>query len=96
MCYLETRPVEFYISLSPHKLAFLLQPEFFMSTVLLSETCLSCGQTDDGMPLVALRYAGGQTWICPQCLPILIHHQDQLTEKLGRSKGTSTPPHKKG
>jgi hypothetical protein len=32
--------------------------------------------------LIALQYVGGRLWICPQCLPVLIHHADQLADKL--------------
>jgi hypothetical protein len=44
--------------------------------------CLSCDRTDKDIPLLAVKYAGHDAWICPQCLPVLIHHSDQLADKL--------------
>jgi hypothetical protein len=51
---------------------------------LLDETChcLSCSRSEEQTPLIALQYAGGRLWICPQCLPVLIHHADQMADKL--------------
>jgi hypothetical protein len=47
-----------------------------------SRACLSCGRTEEEIPLVALRYTSREAHICPQCLPVLIHHTDRLTEQL--------------
>lgn len=47
-----------------------------------SSACLSCGKTDKELPLVLLRYSSREIQICPQCLPILIHHPDRLAETL--------------
>jgi hypothetical protein len=44
--------------------------------------CFNCGKDEKEIPLIQLTYSGSTTWICPQCLPVLIHHIDQLTEKL--------------
>ena len=44
--------------------------------------CLNCGRSETDIPLVALRHAGQQAWICSQCLPVLIHHPQQLIGKL--------------
>lgn len=44
--------------------------------------CLNCGRSDLQVPLVSLRYAGHPTWICPQCLPLLIHQPGRLADKL--------------
>jgi hypothetical protein len=44
--------------------------------------CLSCGRIDEEIPLVALRYRARVAHICPQCLPVLIHHAEQLVEPL--------------
>jgi hypothetical protein len=32
--------------------------------------------------LLQLQYAGKATWICPQCLPTLIHAPARLADKL--------------
>ena len=45
--------------------------------------CLNCDRSDAEVPLVSLRYTGQSIWICPQCLPSLIHHPERLTGKLG-------------
>ncbi len=44
--------------------------------------CLNCERTENQIPLVSLRYAGGQAWICSQCLPTLIHKPQNLAGKL--------------
>ncbi len=40
--------------------------------------CLVCKKTDQEVPLLALTFNGNTYWICPQHLPILIHHPEQL------------------
>lgn len=45
--------------------------------------CFNCRRPETTIPLVSLRYAGDQAWICSQCLPILIHQPEQLANKLG-------------
>lgn len=52
--------------------------------------CLSCGRSEVDFPVLVLRLAHGETYICPQCLPALIHHPDRLTEKL-ISEGMKAP-----
>lgn len=44
--------------------------------------CLYCNKTNEEVPLIPLIYQAGQTWICPQHLPILIHKPGQLAGKL--------------
>lgn len=44
--------------------------------------CLNCERTEADFPVVVLRLQGREAYICPQCLPALIHHPDRLTEKL--------------
>lgn len=36
-------------------------------------TCMLCGNEEAKIPLVMLRYQGGEAFICPRCLPRLIH-----------------------
>ena len=45
-------------------------------------SCLNCNRTEAVIPLVSLRYAGSQAWICSQCLPTLIHQPERLAGKL--------------
>ena len=46
------------------------------------ETCFSCGMTESDVPLIQLKFEGRQIHICPQCLPVLIHHPEKLEGKL--------------
>ncbi len=55
--------------------------------------CLNCNRPETVIPLVNMRYAGKQSWICSQCLPVLIHHPHQLAGKLaGMDKVEPVPP----
>jgi hypothetical protein len=45
-------------------------------------TCLNCGSSEHERPLLTLKFLGMEHYICPQCLPILIHKPDQLVVKL--------------
>jgi hypothetical protein len=56
-------------------------------------SCLNCARSEEDVPLVSLRHAGSQAWICSQCLPLLIHHPHRLTGKLkGADALTPVPP----
>jgi hypothetical protein len=44
--------------------------------------CLSCGLSEAEFPVLVLRLAGRELFICPRCLPALIHHPDRLTDRL--------------
>ena len=46
-----------------------------------SKQCLNCEKTEEDAPLVAMQYVGKEAWICPACLPILIHDTNKLDEK---------------
>ena len=47
-----------------------------------THTCLNCENSEMKIPLISLRYAGRQAFICSQCMPVLIHETQSLTEKL--------------
>ena len=49
-------------------------------------SCVYCERNSDEIPLLALRYAGEDLWICPTHLPILIHKPGQLADKLPGAK----------
>jgi hypothetical protein len=51
--------------------------------------CLSCGKTDERVPLLNLVFKGEAKYICAQCLPILIHKVHLLADKL---PGVEVPP----
>ena len=55
--------------------------------------CLACGQDSSATPLIALEYQGGQLWICPQHLPVLIHNPAQLTGKLAGAEDLQASDH---
>ena len=52
-----------------------------------SKKCFNCGKDEKEVPLVQLTFSGTPVWICPQCLPVLIHHIDQLRDKLKEIPG---------
>jgi len=53
--------------------------------------CLSCDRTEQETPLLAVKYARHEAWICPQCLPVLIHHADQLADRLAALRQATSP-----
>jgi hypothetical protein len=53
--------------------------------------CIHCSRTSEEAPLIALRFAGGEYWICSQHLPILIHKPAALAEKLPGADRLSPP-----
>ena len=44
--------------------------------------CVSCERTVEEVPLLNLTHRHGTAYICPQCLPTLIHDPQQLLNKL--------------
>jgi hypothetical protein len=52
-------------------------------------TRLNCERSEMNTPLVALRYGGNAVWICPQCLPTLIHEPAELAGKLSSANRIS-------
>lgn len=40
--------------------------------------CLSCGRTEDVIPLVIWRYQGRELWTCPDCIPAFIHERGDM------------------
>jgi|WetSurMetagenome_2_1015567.scaffolds.fasta_scaffold56479_2 hypothetical protein len=44
--------------------------------------CLNCARPESQVPLVTLHFQSRTLHICPQCLPALIHHPEQLAAKL--------------
>ncbi len=54
---------------------------------MVQHQCLSCGRNDREVPLLTLSYSGSSSWICPQCLPVLIHHPEKLGDRIPGLKG---------
>ncbi len=51
-----------------------------MSGTSDSKQCLACQRSVDEIPLLAVEFGTSRLWICPQHLPVLIHHPERLTE----------------
>lgn len=58
-----------------------------------TQCCLNCERTENQIPLVSLRYAGQDAWICSQCLPKLIHKPQELAGKLAGAENMEATPH---
>jgi hypothetical protein len=55
-------------------------------------TCLNCGTSEQDRPLIPLKFQEKEIYICPQCLPVLIHKPYQLAEKLPDFTPSENPP----
>jgi hypothetical protein len=53
--------------------------------------CLYCERDSNQVPLIAMKYGEQALWICPQHLPILIHHPEQLRDKLPEATFFNSP-----
>jgi hypothetical protein len=61
---------------------------------MLNSTCLNCGSSEEERPLLTIKFQGKELYICPQCLPILIHKPYQLAAKLPNFTPPENPfPH---
>ena len=56
-------------------------------------TCLNCNRTEEQIPLLNLNFKGGEQYICPQCLPLLIHKPQVLAETLPGMEATPPAEH---
>lgn len=54
-------------------------------------TCLNCGGTEMDRSLIALKFQEKELYICPQCLPTLIHKPYPLADKLPDFTPSETP-----
>jgi hypothetical protein len=55
--------------------------------------CLNCERTEDVIPLLHLSFKGEVKYICPQCLPTMIHKIHLLADKLPGAELISTDHH---
>ncbi|RMF93513.1 MAG: hypothetical protein D6736_01655 [Nitrospinota bacterium] len=46
------------------------------------KTCFHCHRSSTDFPLIHLLYRGQELWICPQCLPSLIHQPEIVRDSL--------------
>ena len=49
---------------------------------MIEKNCLNCNRTESQIPLITLTFKGEVNYICPQCLPVLIHKTQTLEDKL--------------
>ncbi|MCB0212226.1 MAG: hypothetical protein KDJ52_22990 [Anaerolineae bacterium] len=57
-----------------------------MSNSTQSLTCFNCGNSEETVPMVRIRFAGYETWICSQCMPVIIHQTEELMDKLNAAR----------
>lgn len=57
-----------------------------------NSTCLNCGTSEQERPLISLKFQGKEIYICPTCLPALIHKPYQLVGKLPNFTPPENPP----
>jgi len=63
-----------------------------MEHPVTQSVCLNCNISEQERPLITLKFQGTELYICPQCLPILIHKPYQLAEKLPNFTPSENPP----
>jgi hypothetical protein len=50
-----------------------------------ANACVSCHRSEEEVPVTEWRLSGRSFWICPDCLPQLIHHRAQVMSRWGLS-----------
>ncbi len=60
-----------------------------MNDKTTAKECLNCKTTENDIPLLKLTYSKQPAYICSHCLPLLIHHPDEL---IGKLKGAENIP----
>lgn len=59
----------------------------------MTKKCLNCERTENEIPLMTLAYREETLFICPQCLPVMIHKPRNLSGKLvGADKFPAVDP----
>ena len=53
--------------------------------------CLNCNASEQEKPLLTIKFQGNEIYICPQCLPVLIHKPANLAGKLPGAENFGTP-----
>ncbi len=44
--------------------------------------CFQCSRSSNDVPLIQLTFQGRYRWVCPQCMPALIHKPETVLEAL--------------
>jgi len=57
------------------------------------QQCVKCGRTIQEVPLITLTHRDGSAYICPQCLPYLIHDPQLLVGQLPGAESLSPHEH---
>ena len=65
-----------------------------MDQTTQTQHCLNCNISEDQIPLVNLNYSGKPAYICSRCLPLLIHHPEELIGKLEGAEKIPPADHK--
>jgi len=55
--------------------------------------CLNCSISEEQVPLLVLQFQKEIIHICPQCLPMLIHKPEKLSDKLPGMQPGKTVEH---
>ena len=50
-----------------------MTPETPRATPAEAPACMFCSADEQRTPLIHLRYQGGEAFVCPRCLPRLVH-----------------------
>ena len=58
-----------------------------------SPQCINCERTVNQVPLLTLTIQSGAAYICPQCLPTLIHQPQNLVGKLAGAEALQPHAH---
>lgn len=53
----------------------------------MTKKCIACNTTNQQAPLLQFDYQDQEYYICPQHLPVLIHHPEEL---IGKMPGAET------
>jgi hypothetical protein len=53
--------------------------------------CLNCNVSESENPLLTIKFQGDEIYICPQCLPVLIHKPSNLADKLPGAENFGKP-----
>lgn len=47
--------------------------------------CFNCQSSEQEVPVVSLKYKGKDLWVCPRCIPSMIHEPQLVQTKLDSS-----------
>lgn len=56
-------------------------------------SCVACDRGSEEIPLIRFEFRGGEHWICPQHLPVLIHDPTRLAGRLAGAEKMAPAEH---